>query len=159
MIDTYSESSQKANPKNRWARDDVSMKIIDFQSRKEKLSQRQFAKDTGVPRTTLQNWLNRMKRIDADPSTVSFFESPAGVEFLHILVQALHFEFTKVGCASIRNICNFLELTQLSSFMAASYGTHQKISDQMDTIIGQFGDMEKTRLSMQIGRASCRERV
>ena len=71
------------------------MKIIDFQSRKEKLSQRQFAKNTGVPRTTLQNWLNRMNRIDADPSTVSFFESPAGVEFLHILVQALHFEFTK----------------------------------------------------------------
>lgn len=34
--------------------------------------------------------------------------------------------------------------------MAASYGTHQKISDQMATIIGQFGDMEKARLSMQM---------
>ena len=134
----------------RWARDDVSIKIIDFQSRKEKLSQRQFTKDTGVPRTTLQNWLNRLNRIDADPFTVSFFESPAGVEFLHLLIQALHFEFTKVGCASIRNICSFLKLTQLSSFMAASYGTHQKISDQMATIIGQFGDMEKARLSMQM---------
>jgi len=100
MADTYSESSQKANLKTRWARDDVSKKIIDFQNRKEKLnhSQRGFAKDSGVPRTTLQNWLKRLKRIDADPSTVSFFESPAGVNFLHILVQSLHFEFTKVGC-------------------------------------------------------------
>ena len=148
MADTYSESSQKANLKTRWARDDVSKKIIDFQNRKDKFSQRGFAKDNCVPRTTLQNWLNRLNRIDADPSTVSFFESPAGVNFLHILVQSLHFEFTKVGCASIRNICNFLELTQLSSFVAASYGTHQKISDQMDIVIGQFGDMERTRLSM-----------
>jgi len=48
MIDTYSESSQKANPKKRWARDDVSMKIIDFQNSKDKLSQRQFAKNTDV---------------------------------------------------------------------------------------------------------------
>jgi hypothetical protein len=148
MTTTYSESSQKVNLKNRWARDDVSIKVIDFQSRKEELSQREFAKETGVPRTTFQNWLNRMNRIDADPSMVVFFESPAGVKFLHILIQALHFEFTKVGCASIRNICNFLELTQLSSFVAASYGTHQKISNQIDIIIGQFGDMEKARLSM-----------
>lgn len=148
MNTTYSESFQKANLKNRWSRDDISIKIIDFQSRKEKLSQREFAKETGVPRTTFQNWLDRINRINADPSMVAFFESPAGVHFLHILIQALHFEFTKVGCASIRNICNFLALTQLSSFVAGSYGTHQKISDQMDIIIGQFGDMEKARLSM-----------
>lgn len=148
MTITYSESSQKANLKKRWDRDDVSMKIIDFQTHKEKLSQREFAKDNGVPRTPLQNWLNRMNRIDADPSMVSFFESPVGVNFLHILIQALHFEFTKVGCASLRNISNFLELTQLSSFVASSYGTHQKISDEMDIIIGQFGDMEKARLSI-----------
>ncbi len=97
MTTTYSASSQKINLKNRWARDDVSMKIIAFQSSKEKVSQREFAKKTGVPRTTFQNWL---------------------------------------------------DLIQLSSCVAASYGTHQKISDQMDAIIGQFGDMEKTRLSM-----------
>jgi hypothetical protein len=148
MTPTYAESSQNANQKMNWSRDDVSMKVIDFKSRKEQLSQREFAKEAGIPRTTLQNWLNRMDKIDADPTLVSFFESPAGVNFLHILIQALHFEFTKVGCGSIRNICNFLELTKLSSFVAASYGTHQKISDQMDIIIGQFGDMEKARLSI-----------
>ena len=73
MTTTYSESSQKVNLKKRWARDDVSIKVIDFQSRKEELSQREFAKETGVPRTTFQNWLNRMNRIDADPSMVVFF--------------------------------------------------------------------------------------
>ena len=75
-------------------------------------------------------------------------ESPVGVNFLHNLTLALHFEFTKVGCASIRNICNFLELTQLSRFVAPSYGTHQKISDQMDIMIGKFGDKEEARLSI-----------
>ncbi len=148
MTSTYAESSHNANIKTKWPRDEVSMKIIDFKNCKEKLSQREFARDVGVPRTTLQNWLNRMDKIDEEPAIVAFFESPAGVKFLHTLIQALHFEFTKVGCASIRNICNFLKLTRLSSFVAASYGTHQKISNQMDTQIGQFGDMEQARLSL-----------
>jgi hypothetical protein len=79
-----------------------------------------------------------------------FLESPVGVEFLHNLTLSLHFEFTKVGCASLRNICNFLELTKLSRFVAPSYGTHQKISDQMDIMIGKFGDMEEARLSIMM---------
>ncbi|SDU53069.1 DUF6399 domain-containing protein [Desulfobacula phenolica] len=148
MTSTYAESFQNANTKIQWPRDDISIKIIDFKNRKKTLSQREFAKQAGVPRTTFQNWYNRMDKIDADPALVSFFESPAGVNFLHILIQALHFEFTKVGCSSIRNICNFLKLTRLSCFVAASYGTHQKISDQMDTMIGRFGDMEEARLSL-----------
>ncbi|WP_321494918.1 helix-turn-helix transcriptional regulator [uncultured Desulfobacter sp.] len=116
MTSTYAESFHNANIKTQWSRDEVSMKIIDFENRKGKLSQREFAMDVGVPRTTLQNWLNRMDKIDEAPAIVAFFESPAGVKFLHTLIQALHFEFTKVGCASIRNICNFLKLTRLSSF-------------------------------------------
>lgn len=147
MTITYSENSKNANHKIKWSRDDVSQKIIDFESRKHKFSQREFAKETGVPRTTLQNWLNRKAQINADPELVDFLESPAGVRFLHNLTLALHFEFTKVGCASIRNVCNFLKLTQLSRFVAPSYGTHQKISDQIDIMIGQFGDKEEARLS------------
>ena len=148
MTITYSENSKNANDKSKWTRDDVSQKIVDFETRNPIFSQRDFAKETGVPRTTLQNWLNRKAQINADPELVDFLESPVGVNFLHNLTMALHFEFTKVGCASIRNICNFLELTQLSRFVAPSYGTHQKISDQMDIMIGKFGDKEEARLSI-----------
>lgn len=81
MTSTYAESSQNANIKIQWSRDDISMKIIDFKNCKETLSQREFAKQAGVPRTTFQNWFNRMGKIDADPALVSFFESPAGVSF------------------------------------------------------------------------------
>ena len=90
------------------ARDDGSMKIIDFQNCKEKLGQREFAKEGGVLRTTLQTWLNR---INVDPSMVTFLESPAGVKFLHILIQALLFNI----------------LTNLASFLTETFiGLHSK---------------------------------
>lgn len=147
MNSTYKDSSQKANRKIQWSRDDISRKIIDFACRKNEISQRKFAQENRIPRTTFQSWLNRIDRINADPELIAFFESPAGVQFLHLLIYALHFEFTKVGCASIHNICNFLELSGLSQFIAASYGAHQKISDKMDSILIKFGQMEQERLS------------
>nr|WP_319392493.1 helix-turn-helix transcriptional regulator [uncultured Desulfobacter sp.] len=107
MTSAYAEYSQNAKPKTKWSRDDVSTKIIDFKECKKALTQREFARQTGVPRTTLQHWLTRMDKIDEDPLLVSFFESPVGVNFLHTLILGLHFEFTKVGCASIHNISNF----------------------------------------------------
>jgi len=150
MNSKYDDFSQKANSKINWSRDDVSSKVIDFISHKEQLSQREFARKNNIPRTTLQHWLNRIDTIAADPALIAFLESPAGVNFLHLLIQALHFEFTKVGCASIHNICNFLEICKLSNFVAASYGTHQKISNQMDLMLTNFGDIEQTRLAKQM---------
>ena len=147
MNSTYDDFSQKANSKIKWPRDEVAIKVIDFISHKGQLSQRQFARQNDVPRTTLQNWLNRIDTIDADPAFIAFFESPAGVAFLHLLTQSLHFEFTKVGCASIHNVCNFLKTCKLSNFVAASYGAHQRISKQMDLVLADFGDMEQARLS------------
>ncbi len=115
-------------------------------SRKQEISQREFAKETGIPRTTLQNWVRRYSNIDEDPALVKFFESPVGANFLHLLIHGLHLEFTKVGCGSIHNICNLLEMCKLSKFVASSYGAHQKISSQMDSMLGTFGEMEKARL-------------
>ena len=116
ITSTYAEYSQNAKTKTKWSRDDVSTKIIDFKECQKAFSQREFAKQAGIPRTTLQNWLARMDKIDADPVLVSFFESPVGVNFLHTLILGLHFEFTKVGCASIHNISIFLHLTRLPNF-------------------------------------------
>jgi len=141
MNSKYDDFFQKANSKSNWFRDDVSTTVIDFISYRDKFSQREFAKKNNVPRTTLQRWLNRINTIDADPDLIAFFESPAGINFLHLLIQALHFEFTKVGCASIHNICNFLETCRLSRFVGASYGTHQRISNQMDLMLTDFGDI------------------
>lgn len=147
MNSTYENFSEKANSKTQWSRDDVSSKIIDFTHRKHEISQRKFCEEHGIARTTFQAWLDRIGKIDSDPALIAFFESPTGIQFLHLLVNALHFAFTKVGCAGIRNICHFLELCGLSNFVASSYGTHQQISNTMDVMLNQFGQMEQKRLS------------
>jgi len=90
--------------------------------------------------------MRRYNTIDEEPELVAFFESPAGTDFLHLLIYGLHLEFTKVGCGSIHNICNLLKICKLSRFVAPSYGAHQKISSQMDNMLGKFGDMEKARM-------------
>ncbi len=61
------------------------------------VSQRQLAEESGIPRSTLQHWLERRDTLEADPAVVAFFESPAGVAFLHRLVIAAHVVMTLVG--------------------------------------------------------------
>ncbi len=152
MNSHYDEFPQNANSKIKWSRQDVSTNVVDFLSRKQEISQREFAKTNGIPRTTIQHWVQRLDRIDEDPALIAFFESPAGADFLHRLVHALHLEFSKIGFGSIRNICNLLKKCRLSKFVGASYGTHQKISNQMDLMLGKFGDMEQARLAKQMPR-------
>jgi hypothetical protein len=85
--------------------------------------------------------------IDADPEVVAFFESPVGLAFLHRLVIAAHLTFTQVGPCGIRLICQFLELSKLDCFVAASYGSQQQVSRKMEAEIGAFGEQERERLA------------
>lgn len=147
MNSQYDNFAKNANSKIQWPRQEISKNVVDFLSCKREISQREFARKTGIPRTTLQHWIYRLKTIDEDPALVAFFESSAGVDFLHLLIHAVHLEFTKAGCGSIHNICNFLEMCRLSKFVGSSYGTHQKISNRMDLMLAEFGDMEQTRLA------------
>jgi len=111
------------------------------------MSQRQFAKERGVPRSTLQHWLSRKATIDADSAVVAFFESPVGLAFLHRLVVATHLVFTQVGPCGIRLVCQFLELSALDRFVAASYGTQQQISQKMQAEISTFAAKEQHRMA------------
>ena len=47
-------------------------------------SQRQFARDNGVPRSTLGHWLRHRCPVEADlePALVAFLDSPSGYRFL-----------------------------------------------------------------------------
>src|SRR5262249_28180771 len=92
--------------------------VVEFEAAARRaISQRQFAQERGVPRTTLQDWLSRKATIDADPSVTAFFESPVGLAFSHRLGIAAHLIFTPVGPCGIRLICQFLELSKLDRFM------------------------------------------
>lgn len=147
MTVKYNNSSCRSNEKIQWKRDEVATKIIAFESIMDKQSQRQFAKEQGVARTSLQHWLARKDSIDESPVVRDFFESPDGNAFLHRLVTAAHFEFTKNGAASIHNVSNFLDMCGLSPFIATSYSTHRRVSNKIDDVMIDFGQTEQKLLS------------
>lgn len=124
--------------------------VQSFEQVKYQCSQRQFAKLTGVPRTTLQHWLARKDSIDQSPALTAFLESPDGLAFMHRLITAAHLEFTKNGVASIHNVSNFLKMSGLASFVGTSYSSQRKIASIMDEAIITFGKEESERLSQRM---------
>lgn len=131
----------------RWDRATTTAQVSAFQATpSQTISQRQFALEQGLPRTTLQYWLARKDSIDADPAVVAFFESPVGLAFLHRLLVSTHLLFNQVGPCGIRLICRYLELTGLGRFVAASTGSQHQVARQMESEIIAFGAQEQTRL-------------
>lgn len=110
-------------------------------------SQRKIADEIGIPRSTLQHWLERKDHIDAEPELVAFFESPVGTAFLHRLVLGAHFVMTMSGNGSVRNVCQLFELTGLHQFIAASYATQYGVSTKMEQAIIDFDHCERDRLA------------
>ena len=101
----------QACEQKRWSRDEIAEKIETFEREyASHPSQRHWAEELEIPRTTLQHWLERKANLDADPDGVAFFESPAGVAFLHRLVLAAHWVTTLVGPVGLRLVCLFLEI-------------------------------------------------
>lgn len=146
------ESNSTPCPDNtkqpRWSRSRITAEVVAFEATTHRtISQRQFAQERGVPRTTLQHWLSCKAGIDADPELIAFFESSVGLAFLHRLVIAAHLIFTQVGPCGIRLICQFLELSKLDRFVAASYGSQQQVSRKMEAEIADFGAQEQSRLA------------
>jgi hypothetical protein len=81
---------------------------------------------------------------------VEFFESPAGLSFLHQMLAAMHLVFGQANNAGIRSLCTFLELSGLHHFVAASYGSQQAAAEEMENQIVQFGQEEDQRLAAQM---------
>ena len=147
---SYNESAGVASGKGKWERSDTAKLVSDFESRPKTISQRDFAKAADVPRSTLRYWLDRKNSIDAHPDLIEFLESPVGIAFLHRLVTSAHVAFTKAGTASIHNVSDFLKRSGLSPFIASSYSSQRKVSEQLDEKIIQFGEIEDKRLSRQM---------
>jgi hypothetical protein len=138
----------QACEQKRWSRDEIAGKIETFEREyASHPSQRHWAEELEIPRTTLQHWLERQANLDADPDGVAFFESPAGVAFLHRLVLAAHWVTTLVGPGGIRLVCLFLELSGLDRFVAASYSAQQKVSVALEEAVVEFGQEERERLA------------
>lgn len=150
MNTSYNKTSNVAIGKDKWERVYTAKLVSDFETRDQTVSQRDFAKSADVPRSTLRYWVARKNSIDAHPALIEFFEGPVGIAFLHRLVTSAHVSFTKDGTASIHNISDFLERSGLSPFVASSYSSQRRASEQLDDNIIQFGRIEDKRLGQKM---------
>ena len=85
-------------------------------------SQRQYARQHGIPRSPLGYWLRKPFPDHLDPALVTFFRSPAGLGFLRRLVLALLLVFRHQSPVGLRAIGQFLDSTDLSYFVGSSVG-------------------------------------
>mgnify|MGYP001825512561 CR=1 FL=1 len=118
------------------------------------MSVRQIAEVLNVPRSTLQAWRKQKQQLVQHSGlpipVVEFFESSAGLSFLHQMLAAAHLVFGQANNAGIRSICTFLELSGLHHFVAASYGSQQAAAEEIENQIVQFGQEEDQRLAAQM---------
>ena len=84
------------------------------------LSERQQAEHVGVARTTWQYGCQRQAAIQVPAAEGAFFETAEGIALLHRLLIGAHFVITLLGCGGVRRVCQFLELTGLATYIAAS---------------------------------------
>lgn len=149
------DSSSSSSTRVSWPRQVASVK----QEQAEQLdspwvSVRQIAEALDVPRSTLQDWRKQKQQLLQDSGlsiqVVEFFESSAGLSFLHEMLAAMHLVFGQANSAGIRSICTFLELARLHHFVAASYGAQQAAAEEIENQIVQFGQEEDQRLADQM---------
>ena len=72
-------SDETPSRRKHWKREVIAEAMSKLEEGQPVVSQRQLAEEVGIPRGTLQHWLERRDTLDADPVVVAFFESPAGV--------------------------------------------------------------------------------
>src|ERR671916_429448 len=115
------------------------------------LSERQQAEQVGVARTTLQYWRQRQAAIQAPAAEVAFFETAEGIALLHRLLIGAHFVITLLGCGGVRLVCQFLELTGLATYIAASYGVQQGVSVVLEEAVVHYAEQQRPPIRRRYG--------
>jgi hypothetical protein len=129
----------------RWSRADTA-KAFDHFAAQDHSSQRQYAQQQGIPRSTLGYWLRRDTPTDADP-VAAFFHSPAGAACLRGIVLAAFVAFHERGACGLRLIDSFLQLSQLDRFVASSRGALQPLAAALEADLGAFDDEQRSLLA------------
>jgi hypothetical protein len=110
-------------------------------------SQRQYAKDHDIPRSTLGDWQRRPAPEGVDPALTAFLRCPAGEAFLSRLILAVLLVFHKMNACGLRPISLFLHLLHIDRFVGASYGALQPIAARLQADLAAFGDEERLRMA------------
>lgn len=111
-------------------------------------SQRQVAAQLGVARSTLQDWcLPAAVGGEVPAALQAFVQTPDGVRWLQRQVVVAQFVITLLAGAGVRVVCQFLELSGLSAFVGASYGTQQQINAALESAVVAFAEEQRRALA------------
>jgi hypothetical protein len=134
----------------RWDHQRIATAFDHFHDPDQTASQRQFAKQHGVPRSTLGSWLRKGDPEGLDPDLVAFFRSSCGLALLRRVVLALFLVFVFRGACGVRLLGLFLGLTHLDRFVASSHGALHDYGCVMQADLGTFATEERLRLAVDM---------
>jgi len=130
----------------RWDRAEGARAFDHFQDPNHS-SQRHYAEEHDIPRSTLGDWLRKEFPDHLDPEMVCFFRGSAGHALLRRLVLALLLVFHHQNACGLRSIGLFLELAELDHFVGASYGALYSLDIWLQENLILFGKEERQRLA------------
>ena len=130
-----------------WSSFDTAHAFADFSDPlNPPFSQRHYAQQHGIPRSTLGYWLRKDFPDHLDPDLVWFFRCPVGQAFLRRLVLALLLIFHHKNACGLRPIGSFLEQVELDHFVGSSYDALYDLDLWLQDNLDLFAQQERQRL-------------
>lgn len=148
LADELTPSDPLRPDSSRWPRADIATTLDNF-SNSDPPSQRQFARQHGIPHSTFNYWMRHHSPAEDDP-VAAFFFSPAGESVLRRIVLAAFTTFQLQGACGIRFVGTFLERSQLDLFVASSRGALHPLAAHIESDLVAFRDCEQPVLAQQM---------
>ena len=131
-----------------WSRFDTAQAFADFSDPfRPPCSQRDYAEQHGIPRSTLGYWLREEFPDHLDKDFVAFFRSPPGQAFLRRLLLSVLLVFHHRNPCGLHAVSQFLELVDLHHFVGSSYGALYDLDQHLQDDLIRFGQEERQRLT------------
>lgn len=141
------DSSKQSSTKNQAARQKKSAEIFQFQEALgNNRSERAAARSSGIARSTARDRNTRKRNMAMALEVQSFFETNAGLKFLHRLVLASEFVITQMAGGGVRLVQLFFQLTQLDDLVASSVGSLKVRIEQLENGIIEYGQAQEEAL-------------
>ena len=143
------QSTTKKRPKINRSPLVISKKVVAFQElislKKTRKSKREVSSLLEIPNSTMQTWVLNHK-IQETQELSDFFLTPTGAMWLERVVMAAYYTI-HFGCGGIGGLQEFLQLSNLSQFVACSEGSLHKFSVRCENYIVAFGGAQEHQLS------------
>jgi hypothetical protein len=140
------DPEQQRTDSFRWPRSHAAA-AFDQANDPQRCSQREYARQQGIPRATLGDWLRQDTPPGVDPLLAAFLRSSAGERFQRRLVLVLFLVFHLQGACGLRLLGKFLSLTGLDAFVASSYGALHTFGARLEELLADFARDERARLA------------